>query len=292
VLDRVGLWTATFDGVPALELPGLAAELEGQGWSSLWFGEAYGRESFSTASLVLAGTDRVRVGTGIANVYGRDAVASAAAARTLHATSGGRFVLGLGISHAPLVERMRGHEYASPLQTMGAYLEAIAATLAIVPGETELPSIVLAALGPRMLDLAREGADGALPYLVTPAHTAQARDRLGGDRRLIVEQAVVISPDADEEEWRRRAHDHLQIYTGLPNYRRSLGRQGFAETDLVRGGSEELKRALVSHGLPASVDRIRDHLAAGADEVVVQVLGPNVLDPPRADWATLAEALR
>lgn len=292
MFDRVGLWTATIDGVPAREIASLAAEVEDQGWSSIWFGEAYGREAFSTASLLLANTSRVTVGTGIANIYGRDAIACAAAARTLHATSGGRFALGLGVSHAPLVERMRGQAYGRPLEVIGSYLDAIASAPAIVPGETDLPPIVLAALGPRMLELARERADAAFPYLVTARHTAEARERLGPDVRLIVEQAVVVSPDADEEEWRRRAHDHLQLYTGLDNYRRSLRKQGFDESDLARGGSEALKQALVPHGPAASRERLEEHLAAGADEVLVQVLGPGILEPPRGDWAVLAGALR
>jgi len=286
------VWTASLDGVPVGELRLVTAELDEQGWSSVWFGEAYGREALSAAALILSASERMRVGTGIANIYGRDAVACAAAARTLHAAHPGRFVLGLGVSHAPLVERMRGHVYGKPVQEMAAYLAAVAATPAVVPGEQELPPVVLAALGPRMLDLARDDSQGAVPYLVLPSHTAAARERLGGERQLVVEQAAVISPGLDETEWRRRAYEHLQLYTGLANYQASFRRQGFDEADLVRGGSEELKQAMVPFGLAATLERIQEHLSAGADEVVVQVLGENVLVPPRVDWALLAKAVR
>ncbi len=291
-LAQVGLWTASLDGVTAGDLPRIAADVDTQGWSSLWFGEAYGREAFTAAGLLLSAGGRLRVGTGIANIYGRDAIACAAAARTLDAVHPGRFVLGLGVSHAPLVERLRGHEYGRPLQEMGAYLDALLAAPAIVPGEEHLPPVVLAALGPRMLELAAARTQGALPYLVLPEHTAQARAVLGDGAQLVVEQAVVVTPDIDEDAWRHRAHEHLELYTGLPNYRTSFLRQGFTEGDLVRGGSESLKRAMVPFGVEAARARIDAHLAAGADEVVVQVLGPTPLTPPRSDWALLADALR
>jgi probable F420-dependent oxidoreductase len=290
-LDYVGVWTASLDALPVREVQQVVAELDEQGWSSLWFGEAYGREAFTAAAMVLGASRQLRVGTGIANIYGRDAVACAAAARTLHATHPGRFVLGLGVSHAPLVERMRGNVYGSPIKEMTSYLDALAAAPGIVAGEKELPPVVLAALGPRMIDLARDRTQGATPYLVLPAHTAGARERLGPDARLVVEQAAVVTPGIDADEWRRRAHGHLEIYTGLPNYRASWRRQGFDDTDMVRGGSERLKQAMVPFGVEATLQRVDDHRGAGADEVVVQVLGENLATAPRADWALLAREL-
>ncbi len=288
-LGRVGIWTTTLD---ALEVPAAreaVAEIDTQGWGSLWFGEAYGREAFTAAQLYLGASQRLPVGTGIANIYGRDAVAAAAAARTLNAAFPSRFVLGLGVSHAPLVERMRGHTYGRPVTAMREYLDALDAAPYLVAGETALPPRVLAALGPRMLELARDRADGAHPYLVTPEHTASARELLGPDKLLVVEQAGVVADD--EEAWRERAHAHLEIYTGLPNYRNSWIRQGFTEEDAVRGGSERLKRALVPRGLEQFARRVREHLDAGASTVVVQALGAHVAEVPRADWARLAEAL-
>jgi probable F420-dependent oxidoreductase len=145
---------------------------------------------------------------------------------------------------------------------------------------------VLAALGPKMLELARDRAAGAHPYLVTPEHTAQARRLLGDGPLLAVEQAVVLTDDADVV--RTRAHWHLEIYTGLANYRASWLRQGFADDDLVRGGSDRLKGAMVVAGEDAIARRVREHLDAGADHVCLQVLGDDVFTPPVDDWARLA----
>ena len=195
-------------------------------------------------------------------------------------------MLGLGVSHAPLVERMRGHAYGRPLAAMREYLDAIdAAPYAAAGGQTPPPR-VLAALGPRMLELARDRAQGAHPYLVTPEHTAQAREVLGDGPLLAVEQAVVLTDD--EDDWRRRAHAHLEIYTGLPNYRASWVRQGFTEEDFPRGGSERLKAAMVARGRDAAVERVQAHLAAGATHVCVQVLGADIAVAPQQDWAALA----
>jgi len=292
-LGRVGIWTGTLD---ALEVPAAreaVGELDEQGWGSLWFGEAYGREAFTAAALFLAASRRLVVGTGIASIYARDAMATAGAARTLAAAFPDRFVLGLGVSHAPLVERMRGHNYGKPVAAMSGYLDAVDAAPYLVAGASEPPPRVLAALGPRMLELARDRADGAHPYLTTPAHTAEARAALGGSAEvgplLVVEQAAVLSDDV--ETWRRRAHAHLEVYTGLPNYRASWRRQGLSDDDAVRGGSEQLKTAMVSRGLDDTAMRVREHLDAGATTVVVQVLGEHAADVPRADWARLAEAL-
>ncbi len=288
-LGQVGIWTATLD---ALEVPAAqdaVAELDEQGWGALWFGEAYGREAFTAAALYLAASRRMTVATGIASIYGRDAVATSSAARTLEAAFPGRFVLGLGVSHAPLVERMRGHTYGRPLAAMGEYLDAVDAAPYAAAGGQQPPPRVLAALGPKMLELSRDRAQGAHPYLVTPEHTAQAREVLGDGPLLAVEQAVVL--DDDEDEWRRRAHAHLEIYTGLPNYRASWVRQGFAEDDLGRGGSDRLKAAMVTRGVDAARARVREHLDAGASHVCLQVLGAGPFDAPRAGWAELAAAV-
>jgi len=289
-LGRVGLWTSALD---ALEVPAArdqVAELDAQGWGALWFGEAYGREAFTAAQLYLGASERLVVATGIASIYGRDAVAANGAARTLEAAFPGRFVLGLGVSHAPLVERMRGHAYGRPVAAMRDYLDALDGAPYAAAGSVAAPPRVLAALGPRMLELARERAQGAHPYLVTPEHTAQARAALGPDALLAVEQAVVLGEDVDE--WRRRAHWHLEIYTGLPNYRASWERQGFsAADDAVRGGSERLKQAMVVRGPDAIRARVAEHLDAGATHVCLQVLGSEVTDVPTEDWRRLADVV-
>jgi probable F420-dependent oxidoreductase len=285
----IGLWTTSLD---ALELPAAreqVAALDEQGWDALWFGEAYGREAFTAAQLYLSASRRMAVGTGIASIYGRDAVAANAAGRLLEATYPGRFVLGLGVSHAPLVERMRGHAYGKPLTAMREYLDAMDAAPYFAAGSAGPPPRVLAALGPAMLGLARDRAQGAHPYLVTPEHTASAREVLGEAPLLAVEQAVVLSDDP--EVVRRRAHWHLEIYTGLPNYRNSWLRQGFTEEDLVRGGSDRLKSAMVVGGEEAIRSRVRAHLDAGADHVCLQVLGDDAFAVPVEDWARLSHVV-
>ena len=270
----MGIWTGGLDGLPATEVGAAAARVEAAGAGSLFFGEAYGREAFTQAALALAGTTSLLVGTGIANIHARDPVASRAAQATLAASSGDRFLLGLGVSHRPIVEGMRKHDYGSPLATMRSYLEGLGSTQPFVPDPASGP-VLVAALGPKMLALSAEHADGAHPYLGTPEHTAIARNTLGPDKLLVVEQAATLVEDAEEHQ--RRAHSHLEIYTGLPNYRNNWYRLGFTEDDTVRGGSQRLKDALVPHGLDAALAAVRAHLDAGADHVLVQVLGEHAL---------------
>ncbi len=282
----VGLWTAALDLLEPAAAADQVAALDEQGWDALWFGEAYGREAFTAAALYLGASRRLAVATGIASVYGRDAVAANAAGRLLQAMHPGRFVLGLGVSHAPLVERMRGHAYGRPLTAMREYLDAMDAAPCRAAGMDAAPPRVLAALGPAMLALARDRTAGAHPYLVTPEHTASAREVLGEGPLLAVEQSVVLSDDP--EVVRERAHWHLEIYTGLPNYRNSWLRQGFSEDDFPRGGSDRLQQAMVVGGEQAIADRVREHLDAGADHVCLQVLGADATDVPVHDWARLA----
>lgn len=286
--SRVGVWWTT-DGRPTPEVQEFAAELEGLGYGSFWFGEAYGKEAFSQAGALLAATRRMVVGTGIANIHARDALAAESGGRTLSALYPDRFVLGLGVSHAPLVKARAG-AYDKPLATMRDYLDRMAA----VPPEVEpgagRPVRLLAALGPRMLELSRDAADGAFPYLGTPEHTAAAREAIGPDRMLVVEQGVALT--GDRETWLRRAHRHLNVYTGLPNYRNNWLRLGFTEDDMPRGGSEALKQALVAWGDEQDIAaRVRQHLDAGADHVCVQVLGEDMTADVRPDLARLAPAL-
>lgn len=288
-LGPVGLWTSALDALPLAAALEQVGELDEQGWGALWFGEAYGREALTAAALYLGASRRMAIATGIANIHARDAVSAAAASWTLQTAYPGRFVLGLGVSHVPLVERLRGHDYGKPLTAMRSYLAAMDAAPYAEAGEEQPAPRVLAALGPKMLELAREQADGAHPYLVTPEHTASARAVLGPDKVLAVEQAVVL--DGDVEQWRRRAHWHLEIYTGLPNYRMSWERQGFDESDFGRGGSDRLKQALVARGEEQIRERVQAHLAAGASHVCVQVLGADAVTVPAKDWRALAAVL-
>ena len=283
---RPGIWTTTHESLPAPRVGELASEIESLGYSALWIAEAWGREAFTSASLLLAGTSRLVVATGIANIWARDAVAAANAARTLNAAYDERFVLGLGVSHAPLVTRLRGHDYAHPLAAMRDYLAAMEAAPMFAPEANQAYARVIAALGPRMLELAATQADGAHTYLVTPEHTARARAALGAGF-LVVEQAVVLGQD--REEFLRRAHDYLEIYTGLENYRASWRRLGFVEEDFVRGGSARLADAMVVHGDEATIQSAIDaQRGAGADHVALQVLGADLTTPPIDEWRRLA----
>jgi probable F420-dependent oxidoreductase len=282
----VGLWTMTLDGQSPARAAEIAGDVEAMGYSALWFSEAYGREAFTNAGLLLANTSTLVVATGIANIWARDAVASANAAKTLSAAYDSRFVLGLGVSHEPLVTRMRGHDYQTPYTAMSEYLVAMDRSNMLADEGSTRYARVIAALGPRMLELAATAADGAHPYLVTHEHTALARSLLG-DKFIGVEQAVVLGQDRDE--FLRRAHAHLEFYTGLPNYRNNWRRLGFSDEDMVRGGSERLCDAIVAHGDEAAVlAKVREHIEAGADHVCLQVLGSDFGEVPLTEWRRLA----
>ena len=286
---RTGLWTPSLEALPGPAAQEVAAELDELGFGSLWLPEAVGREAFTGAQAMLAATRRMVVGTGIASIYGRGPMAANGAARLLESLAPGRFVLGLGVSHRPAVEGARKTPYLPPVEAMTSYLDDLAAAL-YFGADPVLPPIVLAALGPKMLGLARDRTDGAHSYLVMPAHTASARATLGESPLLVVEQAVVLGQS--REESLRRAHAHLDIYTSLPNYRNSWIRQGFAAEDLVRGGSGRLADALVVQGEEEAVlARVREHLDAGADHVLLQILGTNLGEVPMREWRRLAPVL-
>jgi probable F420-dependent oxidoreductase len=282
----IGLWTLTLDALAPRQSAETAAELEALGYRALWIPEAWGRESFTNASLLLSSTTSLVVATGIANIWGRDAVTAANGAKTLTAAYHERFVLGLGVSHEPLVHRLRGHEYRAPLSAMKEFLVAMdAAPMLASEGSTRVAR-VLAALGPRMLEVASALSDGAHTYLVTPEHTARARGILDG-KFLGVEQAAVLG--RDREEFLRRAHEYLESYTGLENYRNSWRRLGFDDGDFVRGGSTRLCDAMVVHGDESTVlAAVNEHRQAGADHVCLQLLGPEHSTPPVAEWRSLA----
>src|SRR5215469_4486942 len=282
-LGPVGIWTRQFEDVPAAQAQEAAAELEELGFGAIWFGEAFGREALTHASLLLAGTRKIVIATGIANIYARDSLAMACGQKTLAEAFPGRFVLGLGVSHVPLVEQLRGHRYEKPVAAMRAYLDAMdRSPYRSVPPSSKLVRI-LAALGPKMLQLAAERADGAHPYNVNPEHTAAARKILGPGPYLCPEQAVVLETDASKAREIGRAF--LSFYLSLPNYANNLIRLGFAEADFQNGGSDRLVDAIVAWGdLNAIQNRIRAHQAAGADHVCVQVLTRDPRALPMAEW--------
>jgi probable F420-dependent oxidoreductase len=275
--------------MPASRAQEAAAEIDELGYAALWFGEAQGREAFTNASMLLSATRRLVLATGIANIFVRDAWATNAAAKTLAGVYPDRFVLGLGVSHRPMVE-MRGHDYRSPLATMRSYLEGMGEAQFTAAQPEHDPPLLLAALGPRMLELSRDNADGAHPYLVTAQHTREARGILGEGPLLAVEQAV--APTDDRGEALRLARQHLGRYLRLPNYRNSWLRQGFQEEDLDGEGSERLAEGLVAWGSEDDVrERVREHLSAGADQVCVQVLTDDPANNLVDRWRSLAPVL-
>ena len=270
-LGKLAVWNFT-DNMTAPEAAAFAQHLEEWGYSALWIPEAVARNSLVHAAWLLANTSRLVIATGIANIYGRDALAMNAAHITLNEQSGGRFLLGIGVSHAPLVG-MRGHEYRKPVATMREYLQAMKTALCIAPPPPESPQTVLAALGPQMLALARDMADGAHPYNVTPEHTAQARAILGAGKWLCVEQKVLL--ESDPVNARKVAREQLATYLELENYRNNWLRLGFGESDLSNGGSDHFVDSIVAWGDEAAIrKRIRQHWDAGADQVCIKALSP------------------
>ena len=285
-LGRVGLWTRQLDLQPAEQARAAIAELEALGWGSLWFWEVFGREALTSAALLLGATQRMLIASGIANVWARDPVAMAAAGRTLTEAYPGRFVLGIGVSHAPIVDA-RGHRYQRPLGKMRGYLDAMDAAPWQGPPLPAEPPRVLAALGPRMLELAAERSAGALLYNGTPEATATARSVLGSGPLLAVEQAVLV--EEDPAQARRIAREFLALYLTLPNYTRAWDRAGLGPEEQAEGGSDRLVDAVVAWGSPEAVtERVGVHLDAGADHVCVQVLDPDPNALPMASWRALA----
>ncbi len=272
--SRIGVWWAS-DTWPMPAAQEVARDIESMGYGSLFLPEIGFKDALIESAAFLEATDRLVVGTGIANIHARIPETAEGAGRTLTALYPGRFVLGLGVSHGPLVARF-GVAYDKPLATMRDYLARMAALPEIIEPGSGRPTRLLAALGPKMIELSGSEADGAHPYLATPAHTATTREILGPDKWLVPEQAVVVGGDGklDEAEQMRRAHLHLQIYSGLPNYRNSWKRLGFDESDFVPGGSEKLARGIVGMGsVEQAAATVTAHLDAGADHVLVQVLG-------------------
>lgn len=289
-LTKYGLWTVALDLQPAGAARDAAAEIEAMGWGAIWIPEAVNREAMANSMLLLGATERIVVGTGIANLYARDAMSMSAGHKTIAGAHPDRFVLGIGVSHQVAVEGMRGQTYGKPLTTMRTYLDAMDRALYVAaPPETE-PVRVLAALGPKMLDLARERAHGAHPYFVPVEHTPVAREHLGAGKLLCPEQAVVLETDPDTA--RTIARTHMQTYLGLPNYANNLRRLGWGDDDLGSGGSDRLVDAIVAWGSTDDVvARINAHHDAGADHVAVQVLTVDPRALPMPQWRELAGAL-
>ncbi|HLI00345.1 MAG TPA: TIGR03620 family F420-dependent LLM class oxidoreductase [Acidimicrobiales bacterium] len=274
-LGPVGVWSGALRAAPVADEPAAAQRIEQLGYGSLWAGEGIGgKEAFAHAAVILAHTSRLVYGTGIANLWARHPATMAGGAATLGAAWPGRFILGVGVSHAPQVDRS-GQTYATPRQRMADYLDGMDRAAGDAPA-TDVPvPRVLAALGPRMLELARDHAAGAHPYFVPPEHTPLARKELGPDRLLIPEQAVVLATDPAEA--RRVARGHMEMYLQLPNYVNNLRRLGYGDEDLSGGGSDRLVDAIVAWGDEEAIARrIADLRDGGADHVLLQPIAADL----------------
>jgi probable F420-dependent oxidoreductase len=288
-IGSYGIWTFNLDLVPSSQAIEHVAELDELGFGAVWIPEAVGREPFTSAAILLRGGHRIVVATGVATIYSRDAMACAAAQRTLAEAYPDRFLLGLGVSHQPMVEAIRGHNYDKPYTAMKEYLERMDGAIFMASPPKSPPQRVLAALRPRMLRLAAGKADGALPYFVPPEHTAFARETMGDGPLLAVEQAVVF--ETDPSKAREIARTHTSTYTGLPNYTGNLERFGFETADFVPGGSDRLIDAIVAWGdMDTILERVQAHRDAGADHVCLQVVNGHSAPPVEA-WRALAAAL-
>jgi probable F420-dependent oxidoreductase len=281
-LGPIGIWGPELrfgDPVESLEA---AAELEELGYGALWIPDV-GGPVLESVERLLRGTNRVSVATGILNVWMHDAAEVAAGQTRIEREFPGRFVLGLGISHAPIVDADEPGRYRRPLGTMREYLDALDSA------EPEGRRI-LAALGPKMLELARERTLGAHPYLVPVEHTRIAREALGPDRLLAPELTVIL--ESDPQAARELARADLVMYFALPNYTNAWRRLGYGDLDLADGGSDRLVDALYAWGtLERIAARLQEHRAAGADHVCLRVARSSREGFPRSEWRDLAAAL-
>lgn len=283
---KYGVFTFT-DVMDAAQLAELAERTEALGYSTLWYPEAFNYETFAIGGYLLGHSKKLIVASGIANIYARDPSASVMGHNSLNNLYGGRFVLGLGVSHAPLVADMRGHQYKQPVATMRAYLDAMDKAWKALGADAIEKKLVLAALGPNMSKLAAERTLGAFPYNITPPQAAISRQVMGPNAAVICEQKVCLSTDPVIA--RKAARGALGPYLPLPNYFQNWYRLGFDESDLANGGSDRLMDAMVLWGDAATIKaKLAPYFEQGADQVVIQPIRPD--GGPGPDWAAL-EAL-
>ena len=261
---RNGVWYAA-DKLKPNEWVRFLQQVESLGYDALWHSESRHYEAMSFGAFALSNTSKLTIGTSIANIYARDAISSASAAATLNEFSDGRYILGLGVSHIPLVEKLRGHEYRKPVTSMRRYLTQ----MRTANDDANQWPVTIAALGPKMLELSAEMTQGALPYNVTPEHTAKAASILSPDQWLVVEQKFCLENDATKARTLARAE--LARYMALPNYVNNWRRLGFTDDDFANGGSDRFMDAMVVWGDENTIrERVREHFDAGATHVCIQ----------------------
>jgi probable F420-dependent oxidoreductase len=269
-IGRLGVW-AMVNVMTAGDSAAFARRVETWGYGTLWVPEITARDPMVTCSWLLANTTKLNLATGIASIYSRDSYVAVNSQYALAEQSGGRFLLGLGVSHGPFVEGVLGHKFEKPAPQMQRYLELMAKMKYLGPQPAEKPRTVIGALGPKMLAVAAAFADGAHPYNSTPEHTAEARKILGPGKLLCPEQMVVLEKDPSTA--RAIGRKALALSFSLPNYRGSYLRMGFSAQDMDAGGSDRLIDAIVAWGDEKAIrERIQQHWDAGADHVCIQPL--------------------
>lgn len=272
-LGRLGVWAA-LDALSAEESSKFANQLEAWGYTALWTPEAVGRDPFAFIGFLAGRTEKLVFATGIANIYARDPMTFKGIHQTIEELAPSRFVLGLGVSHAHLVSKVRGHEYKKPLTTMRNFLESMESALYMGTQPKQQAPIVIAALRDKMLELAATKTAGAHPYLTPPEHTERARKVMGPDAWLCPEQMVILESDASKA--REIARKHLAVYTRLPNYQNNLKQFGFEDADFEDGGSDKLVDGIVAWGDEQAIrDRLEAHYKAGANHVCIQAFRPD-----------------
>lgn len=284
-LSTTGVWYFT-DAMSAQESGEFAARIESLGYSALWVPDAMGRDPFVNCATLLNATQDLIVATGIANIWVRHPNAMAQGGLSLAELSGDRFLLGIGVSHQPSVEGIQGIPFGKPLATMTSYLDTMSAFRWRGP-KTDMAPVVIAALGPKMLELARDACAGAHPYWTTPEHTAQAAEILGPDKLLCVEQKVCLTTNA--EHGRAKGAEQLARYAPLPNYRNSWKRLGFTEEQIASNDPAFVDAVFAWGDAETLQARVDAHYAAGATHVCIQPVHPT--EPAgTVDWDAL-EAL-
>lgn len=285
-LSGVGVWSHQLRYGDAARSADAAAELEELGFTALWIPDVGHTPVLASVEHLLAATNDIVIATGILNLWMNDPAEVAASYASLTAAHGDRFLMGIGVSHAPLIDSTEPGRYRKPLAATAAFLDALDAAQPPVPADAR----VLAALGPRMLELAANRSRGAHPYLVTPEHTQRARELLGDGPLLLPEQTVILTEDA--EEARAIGTGWFKRYLAMPNYANNMLRLGFSDDD-VASVSDRLFDAVIAWGdEDAVIGRVKEHLSAGADHVCVQVLTAELNEYPREQWQRIAAALR
>ena len=289
-LGRIGLWAADFDLQPMTKSQEAIAQVEEMGYGAVWVPEAVIREPFASTALLLSATKKIVLATGIASLHARTAQTMQAGWKTLTEAFPDRFLLGIGVSHAPMVQGVHKGTYDKPYSTMVEYLDAMDKGIFFGAAPTTAPQRVLAALGPKMLKLAAERGAGAHPYFTPVEHTAFARETMGQDALLAPELAVVLETDATKA--REIARKYMTTYTRLPNYANNLKRFGFTD-DEITNQEDRLVDAIVAWGsMDTVVAAVKGHLDAGANHVCLQVLTDKPGSLPMREWQELADATR